>query len=261
MNAFLVQFKIACFNLLGIGRLFITFPFSKKARWTAGRVHAVLSNPFVTERIALSAFLPDPFEVTVVPLKCEAHNTSEYELLCLAALTKALNIQHVFEIGTFDGRSTRAIARNVGTEGSVTTLNLPPGKDKNDAGTRNVDSLLNTKVISGYRFHNTQETKQISQVFGDSASFDFAPFKQRMDMVFIDGSHAVNYVRQDTASAQSLIKPEGGWIIWHDAPLYGVAPFLIEQISLHHWQIRLIEGTTLAIAYCKAGLIVDFPIE
>ena len=46
--------------------------------------------------------------------------------------------------------------------------------------------------------------KQITQLYGDSANFDFSPYAGRMGLVFVDGSHSYDYVLQDTASALRL---------------------------------------------------------
>jgi predicted O-methyltransferase YrrM len=219
----------------------------------------VAAEPFVLERIPLSALIPDPFVVTLGPLKSQPHNTSEYELLCLASLVKAAHVETAFEIGTFDGRSARAMAMNLSAAGHLYTLNLPPGHDRNAIGVLNVDSMLNTKVSSGFRFANTPEAERITQVFGDSATFDFTPFEARMDLVFIDGSHTTEYVKNDTEAAIRMVKPSGGWIVWHDAPLYGVAPYLTQQMKRHGWPVRLLEGTTLAVGYCAAGEFVHVP--
>jgi hypothetical protein len=37
-----------------------------------------------------------------------------------------------------------------------------------------------------------------------------------MDVVFVDGAHSAEYVRNDTDVALRLLKPTGGLILWHD---------------------------------------------
>ncbi len=238
----------------------IAFPFSRRIRVRSMRIQAAIYYPFENHRISLGELLlSEELVVSVGPLKADPHNASEYELLCLASLVKAHKIQRLFEIGTYDGRSSRAMAMNLQPDGLLQTLNLPPGQDKNDADIQNVDSMLNVKVVSGYRFLNTPEAKHIKQLYGDSANFDFSPYAGQMDMVFIDGSHALPYVKTDTESALQLIKKSGGWIVWHDGPLYGVWAFLSGKIKNEKWPIRLIEGTTLVVGYCVAGKIVELP--
>ncbi len=83
-----------------------------------------------------------------------------------------------------------------------------------------------SKVISGERFLNTPQQSIITQLWGDSATFDFSPYYNSMDFVFIDGAHSEHYVKNDTEKALQLIKKSGGIIVWHDAHLFGVVKFL-----------------------------------
>lgn len=188
-----------------------------------------------------------------MPLKAAPHNTTELELLALGAVVRQTQATSIFEIGTFDGRTTRTLAANTTDQGKVWTLNLPPGEDSNSTGLRNVDSLLNVKVKSGHRFQGTEEACKIEQVYGDSATFDFTPHRESIELVFIDGSHTEQYVEIDTISAIKMLKPEGGVILWHDSLYYGVVTYLQRQIQAKGWHVRWIEGTTLAIAYFKNG--------
>ena len=104
------------------------------------------------------------------------------------------------------------------------------------------------------------DAQRIEQVFGDSATFDFKAYAGAMDIVFIDGSHTRAYVENDTEVARQLVKSTGGWIVWHDATLYGVAQYLKMQITKHGWPLRLIDGTTLMLGYCREGRIVPLPL-
>lgn len=259
MNALLFQLRAAVSNLVRALWHLLSFPFSRRSRFRNGRLWSVACDPFVLDRLSLSALLPEPFLITLGPLQAAPHNASEYELLCLASLVKVTGATKVFEIGTYDGRSARAMAMNLPASGRLFTLNLPPGEDRNAAGILNVDSQLNTKVASGYRFVSTPEAERIEQLFGDSATFDLTSFEGQMELVFIDGSHEFDYVRRDTESALRLLKPSGGWIVWHDAPLYGVAPYLTQQMKREQWPVRLIEGTTLALMPVAQGRPVPWP--
>lgn len=259
MNAFLFQLQAAVGNFVMALWHLLSFSFSRRSRFRNMRLWSVVCDPFVLERISLSALLPEPFLITLGPLRSESHNASEYELLCLASLVKVTGVTKVFEIGTYDGRSARAMAMNLPASGRLFTLNLPPGEDRNAAGVQNVDSQLNTKVGSGFRFAATPEAERIEQLFGDSATFDFTSFEGQMDLVFIDGSHELDYVRRDTGSALRLLKPSGGWIVWHDAQLYGVAPYLTQQMRREQWPVRLIEGTTLAVMPVAEGRPAPWP--
>lgn len=99
----------------------------------------------------------------------------------------------------------------------------------------------------------------IRQVYGDSVNFDFSPYHGVMDVVFIDGAHTADYVKNDTEKALKMLRPEGGLMIWHDGPLYGVVKYLGESIREHGWPLQLIEGTTLMIRFVRNGQIEEIP--
>ena len=80
-----------------------------------------------------------------------------------------------------------------------------------------------------------------------------------MDVVFIYGAQTGAYAASDTATALKLIRPEGGVIVWHDAPLYGVAPFLKAQMAEKNWPLRLIRDSTVMVGFVKGGQFQDIP--
>ena len=74
------------------------------------------------------------------------------------------------------------------------------------------------RVNSGahwYYYGGTEVEPKITQLFGDSKSFDAAPYAGQCDLVFVDGSHAYSYVKNDTEKALAMTRP-GGVILWHD---------------------------------------------
>ena len=49
----------------------------------------------------------------------------------------------------------------------------------------------------------------------DSAKFDTAPYLESMDLIFVDGAHSYEYVKNDTIKGLEMLRP-GGIIAWHD---------------------------------------------
>lgn len=146
--------------------------------------------------------------------------TRPVEVQVLAALTRHLNPRAVFEIGTYSGFTALHFAHNTGAEAQVYTLDLPadyrpssgPGKLSYD------DKLvleLSQRNIHGRIYRDTPEETKIVELFGDSRTFDYAPYLGKMDLVFIDGNHSYEYVRSDTENAFQMLS-ERGVIIWHD---------------------------------------------
>lgn len=163
------------------------------------------------------ALIPDPPAVRVLEQDAADGNVSGYELLVIAQLVKARKLAAVFEIGTFDGRTTLNLAANLSEPGRVFTLDLPP-EDWNRTGLKIAcgDENFIKKERSGARFAGTPYAARITQLYGDSATFDFTPYEGTMDAVFVDGAHSYEYVKNDTRIALRLLKPSGGLILWHD---------------------------------------------
>jgi predicted O-methyltransferase YrrM len=179
-------------------------------------------------------------------------NVSLSELAVLNALCRTHGARELFEIGTFDGRTTLNLAAN--SDGKVFTLDLPAGHatkfEVQGADNRYVD-----KPASGARFtsdpnRRLPEAQRITQLFGDSASFDFSPWHGKIDLVFVDGAHSYDFVVNDTRVALRLLKPTGGVIVWHD---YGVWPDVAKALDdllteMPGLPLRHVCGTSLVVA-------------
>jgi hypothetical protein len=87
--------------------------------------------------------------------------------------------------------------------------------------------------------------QRIQQVYGDSATFDFQTFEGRCDLVFVDGSHAYDYVRKDTETALRLCA-RPGVILWHDYGVWEGVTRGLEEIE-HEKRLGLkhLAGTSL----------------
>ena len=177
-------------------------------------------------------------------------NVTLAELVALALLVRTVRPQHVFEIGTFDGRTTLTLADNA-PEARVSTLDLPRTElDRTAFAVAPEERALIDKDASGSRFLAFADARaRIEQCYGDSATFDFSPYAGRCQFVFIDGSHAYEYVRSDTERAFAMVGARGV-IAWHDYGEWpGVTRALNEYVATDRrfGGLRRIDGTTLAI--------------
>jgi hypothetical protein len=174
------------------------------------------------------------------------------ELAVLA--TAAASVQHgaeIIEIGTFDGRTTLNFALNAAAHLKIFTLDLPPDvatKFMHAPGERGyVD-----KPIPGRHFRNAPSEWQrscarITQLLGDSATFDWSPHHGRAGLVFVDGSHAYDSVVADSNAALRLVANRGV-IIWHDYGAWeGVTRALEELEATRHLGLRHVRGTSLVM--------------
>jgi|ERR1017187_2851205 predicted O-methyltransferase YrrM len=143
-------------------------------------------------------------------------NVSPFELEVISKLVKVAAPETIFEIGTFDGRTTLNLAAQSGHNTRVYTLDLPAESlDHTKLSLEYHDRKYVQKPQSGIRFHGTDVERKIVQFYGDSASFDYGPFLGKVDFIFIDGSHSYEYVLSDSLWAMKMIR-KAGIIAWHD---------------------------------------------
>jgi predicted O-methyltransferase YrrM len=179
--------------------------------------------------------------------------TSDAEAWVLATLAK--KSESIFEFGTCTGKTTYLVARNSPATARVTTITLGPdqvGDYVREAGDdrRNVKAALRESTLTRFLYSGTPAEAKVKQLFGDSKSFDEAPYEGTCDLVFVDGSHAYSYVVSDSRKALRMLKP-GGVAIWHDyvgpeeEGVFRGLNELARELPLMH-----VEGTTF-IAYRK----------
>ena len=107
---------------------------------------------------------------------------------------------------------------NASADTIVYTLDLPQDKTgiklKNDLSEAHRD-IKNINMNAPRQFHGRSKEGRIVELSGDSMSFDFSPYRGKMDFVFIDASHSYPYVKADTKNAFKMLSPQG-IILWHD---------------------------------------------
>ena len=175
---------------------------------------------------------------------------SELGLLAQAAAA-CIPGSEIIEIGTFDGRTTMNLSTNAPTGSTVFTLDLPPDQPTQFTLAPG-ERMFVEKALPGERFRNGRrpwsgETANIVQLLGDSATFDWSQHFGKAGLVFVDGSHAEDYVRKDSETALRLVT-EGGVVIWHDYGVWeGVTQALEGLDAAQKLGLRHIRGTSLVI--------------
>lgn len=178
-------------------------------------------------------------------------NVTLLELTVLDSLVAARGPKRVFEIGTFDGRTTLNLAANAPPGAVVHTLDLPPAMEPALPVHSDDKAFMQRSQdgARGRRFQGVPEQAKIVQLEGDSASFDFSPYARMMDFVFVDGSHSYDYVRSDSLTALDL-GAHGAMIVWHD---YGEWEGVTRALNELHVSdprfagLRHVRATTLAL--------------
>jgi len=136
------------------------------------------------------------------------------EAFVLASITASLKPARIFEIGTFTGGAALIMAQQAPPGAQIFTLDMPPGQPLRLQGLA-ADPPTTESARIGGRFRGRPYGDQIAQLHGDSATFDYSPYRGQIDLVFIDGSHSYEYVANDTERALEMLSPKGA-IVWDD---------------------------------------------
>jgi len=255
---FLVKYVYAFFGCLGlflggvllrqnrdlISSLAIHFGYGKRKS---------ISIPALLPKIELAELIRNNQPVKMLEFFCRKGNVSLTELWVINQLIKQFDPKAVFEFGTFDGRTTLNMAANSCENAIVYTIDLP--KESMNATKLLLcdhEKCLVDKQSSGEKYRKYLESKKIVQLYGDTATFNFDPYFNQMEFVFVDASHAYDYVMNDTRLALKLLKQGKGVILWHDydAAFEGVTRALNELLAKELSSLknmRHIENTSLAI--------------
>lgn len=205
--------------------------------------------PCLIPVIALAEVVPENIDFQLRAAVRTGGNTSLLETVTIAKLVRANSPRTLFEIGTFDGRTTVNMAANSPADSRVYTLDLPREQlNATELPLEPGDHLWIDKEISGARYRGTDVEGKITQLYGDSALFDFSPYFGAVDFIFIDGSHSYEYVLKDSETALRLLRDGRGVIVWHDyGPCEGATRALNELYAQGgvFQGLRRIEGTSL----------------
>lgn len=158
--------------------------------------------------VDLLTLFPD-FEETVVPFSFAEGGSTPLDLALLRKLCKRNVDTTYFEIGTWRGESVANVSPLVA---KAFTLNLAD------------EDLLKLNLPKEYVAQHrlfSKDLKNATHLFGNSSSFDFAPYYKSFDVVFVDGDHHYEAVKKDTENAFKLLRNEKSVIVWHD---YGNTP-------------------------------------
>lgn len=166
------------------------------------------------------------------------------EAYVLSLVTAWLQPQRVFEIGTASGQATLLMARQA-PEAHIDTLDL--GDEDASLGQQSGQPPLQDLSAIGVAYREGGVEDRVTQHLGDSARFDFGPFADAMDLVFVDGAHTYEYVRSDSRAALAMAR-HGGAIVWDDCTYAspGVSRALVELRRAGH-AVHRVAGTRLAL--------------
>jgi predicted O-methyltransferase YrrM len=201
-------------------------------------------------RIAVAEVFPEETLVDIREPQAADGNVTELELILLARIARGVQARSVFEFGTFDGRTTLNLAANSVGDATVYTLDLPASLLAQARGLDNEETKFVEKPVSGARFLDTPFASRITQLYGNSANHDFTPYYDSIDLVFVDASHAYDYVINDSLHALRMLRSGHGTIVWHDYGRWDGVTSALNDLRMRHESfanLQAVEGTTLAL--------------
>ena len=202
----------------------------------------------------INQLLPDyaSIPVNLSDVVCDYGEMPLEELEVICKIVRNRQPGTVFEIGTFMGKTTLCLAAN--SSARIYTLDLPPKGNENYAPPEMNDPVIDVYPENpGAKFFDTTYATRITQLYGDSQSFDFCPYFGKMDAVIVDACHHYDFVLRDSMNAFKMIKPDG-IIIWHGYA--DNAPGVMKALGLVSQKFPLshISGTSLVVYMRKQEL-------
>ena len=203
---------------------------------TAYNSHQIQQNYHISFDDLLSKYdIKASSEDVNIPVKWELGSISDLETRFICTISMGTKAEKIFEIGTFLGRTTVNLAYNTVKNAKIYTLDLPQ---------ENCDFLIGKHIKEHKEIAN-----KVIQLFGDSKKFDFSPYYNQIDLMFIDGAHSYANVLNDGLKAIKCVK-SGGFILWHDFDYrhLGSSKAIIEVCKKNKLDLNRISVTPLAIA-------------
>jgi hypothetical protein len=177
-------------------------------------------------------------------------NMDPLERFCVGALAQLLRPESIFEIGTFDGATTLLLARSA-PDARVFTLDFPPEEYRtaHEVGwsTPPTDFSDPHEEI-GFKFRGTPEGERITQLLGDSRTFDFSDYHGQVQLVVVDGGHEYDCARSDSENALRMAGANGV-VVWDDYhPTWPGVIRAVDEISARERRtIVQLRSTELAV--------------
>lgn len=197
--------------------------FSKAVRAIA----AILRNPWLLNRVldeeqswrrsiirkynradALPVIRPEKlfgdFNETISPFAFLDGGSLPTDLALLKKFARQKPHCQYFEIGTWRGESVANVAS---VADQCFTLNL----STEEMQQRN----LNQRYIDLHRFYS-KNIENVHHLEGNTLSLDFGSLNRKFDLVFIDGDHRYDMVKNDTEKVFQHLVHEKSIVVWHD---------------------------------------------
>ncbi|HZQ70118.1 MAG TPA: class I SAM-dependent methyltransferase [Terriglobales bacterium] len=187
----------------------------------------------------------DPRETLTVPARFQSGGgTDAREILVLAAATKLVRPRRIFEIGTYNGRTTAVFIMNAPSNCQVYTLDLPPQSNASSDYLASDAELVETRSTETF-LQRARLGRRYRQIYCNSMDLDAEIFRDSIELGFIDGAHTLEFVRNDTEK-MAIMMAQRGLVFWHDYGGRGEFRPLSEYLESLPIEMYRVPGTSLA---------------
>ncbi len=173
--------------------------------------------------------------------------TSPNDMVAICAIIKHIGAKKIFELGTALGLSTLQFVKNSDDDAIIYTIEREAAQYSKTYRSYFLNEIdLTPEQIVGWYYKNTDFKNKIIQLRGDTLTYDFGLYYNKIDLVFIDACHGFRSVEKDSHTALKMLS-EKGVIVWHD---YNIAfPDVIKYLHRLSKKIRLyyITGTNIVV--------------
>lgn len=235
---------------LGIAKLALTRPADLRhvlgvANWALSQISDPEADVRRFPSVGLDAIVPEGVRWSLQTFPGVGASISLAESAALAALIQKSKAKRVFEFGTYKGVSTTQLALNLPPDGMVFTLDLPEDHPAYSLAIPKAEErAIAAEKGKGILVPNDLRDR-VTFLRSDSATFDTTPYRGTMDLVFVDGAHSYEYVKNDTEKGLEMLR-DGGVIAWHDCtPSHRDVVRYLRNLSPRP---SLVCGTALAFA-------------
>jgi len=129
------------------------------------------------------------FEETIEPYSFLGGTSTSIDIALLKALGRKYENCRYLEIGTWRGESIANMA-----DIAYECVSIDKTKDR-----------FFSNSFDNIQYYNN-----------NSSTFDYSIFKEGFDIIYVDGNHKYENVKQDTENVFKLLKNENAVIVWHD---------------------------------------------
>lgn len=178
------------------------------------------------------------------------------DISLLKTLAKNIPGCRYFEIGTWRGESVANVAA-VAKE--CVTVNL---------SREEIVAMGGSQEYAKAHFFFSRELPNVIHLEKSTLDLDFTSFDKKFDLVFIDGDHHYDMIRQDTKKVFDHLVHDRSIIVWHDYALnpenvrYEVLAGILESIPAEHYKYLYHVSNTLCAIYYpheSAGTRLHYP--